>query len=132
MVMSEMDEGRKFAERSAKVARETLERGKEAAEEATRNAEKGYAATVANIRDWNVKLIDMAQANAGAVFDLARQMASVQAPSDMAGVWSEHARKQFEMLSAQTNELAVIGQKIAASSTEPFARNFGQVFVRGT
>lgn len=130
--MSDMDQGRKFAERSAKVARETIERGKEAAEEATRNAEQGYAATVANIRDWNVKLIDMAQANAGAVFDLARQMASVQAPSDMAGVWSEHARKQFEMLSAQTNELAVIGQKIATSSTEPFARNFGQVFARGT
>jgi len=71
------------------------------------------------MRGYNLKMIDMAQANAEAVFELARQLATAKAPSDIAELWTAHARKQFEMLSEQTNELTALGQKIAGESAEP-------------
>jgi hypothetical protein len=38
-----------------------------------RRGQQSYSITVDNIRDFNVKMIDMAQANAEAVFEFARQ-----------------------------------------------------------
>jgi hypothetical protein len=50
--------------------------------------------TVDNIRDFNVKMIDMAQANAEAVFEFARQLATAKQPSDIFELWTAHAKKQ--------------------------------------
>ena len=95
--MSEYDQSRKFADKSAAIAKETLEKGKATAEQSARAVEQSYSVTVENIRDFNVKMIDMAQANAGAVFQFARQLATAKAPSDIVELWTTHARKQFEM-----------------------------------
>ena len=73
-------------------------------------------------------MINMAQANTEAVFEFARQLANAKAPSDLAEVWTAHARKQFEMLSEQTKELAALGQRMAGESAEPIARNVKQTF----
>jgi phasin len=90
--------------------------------------EQSYFATVANIRNYNLKMIDMAQANAEAVFELVRQLANAKAPSDIMELWTSHARKQFEALSEQTKELTALGQKIASESAEPVARSVNQAF----
>jgi phasin len=131
ITMSDTDQGRTFADNAARSARDTLEKGQAAAEQTTRDVQQSYSTNVANIRDLNVKLINMAQANAEAVFDLARRIANAEAPSDMANLWSEHARRQYEMLSAQGNELTALGQKIAAASAEPITRNMGR-FAKGS
>ncbi len=64
-------------DKSRKIANETLEKGKAAAEQTARSVEQSYSVTVDNIRDFNVKMIDMAQANAEAVFEFARRLAAV-------------------------------------------------------
>jgi hypothetical protein len=79
------------------------------------------------MRGYNLKMIDMAQANTEAVFELARQLATAKAPSDIAELWTAHARKQFEMLSEQTKELTALGQKIAGESAEPIARSVNEL-----
>src|SRR5207237_4711849 len=107
---------------------ETIEKGKAAAEQATRAVQQSYSVTVDNIRDFNVKMIDMAQANAEAVFDFARQLATAKQPSDMVELWTAHAKKQFETLTEQTKELTSLGQKTAAESAEPIARSVNQAF----
>ena len=122
---SEHDQSKKFADKSAAFANETLEKGKAA-------VEQSYAATVENIRDYNLKMIDAVQANTEAVFGFARQMAAVKAPSDIAELWTAHARKQFEMLSEQTKELSALGQKIAGESVEPLARSVNQTFKKAS
>jgi hypothetical protein len=43
-------------------------------------------------------------------------------------VWTARARKQFEMLSEQTKELAALGQRMAGEGAEPIARNVKQTF----
>jgi phasin len=123
--MTEYDEDRKFANKSAAMANETLERGKTAIEQSA-------GATMENIRALNVKIIDMARANAEAAFDLAFQIATAKAPSDIVELWSQHARKQFELLSEQTKELTALGQKMASQSAEPIARSVNQAFKKAS
>jgi len=126
------DQTRKFADKSATIASETLEKGKAAAEQSARAVQQSYSATVENVRDFNVKMIDMAQANAEAVFDLARQLATSKEPSAIVELWTAHAKKQFEMLSEQTKELSALGQKIASESAEPLTRGVNQAFKKAS
>ena len=62
--MSEHDQSRKFADKTATIANETLEKGKAAAEQSAQPVEKSYSVTVENIRTLNVKMIEMARTNA--------------------------------------------------------------------
>jgi phasin len=122
---SESDQSRKFADKSAAFANETLEKGKAA-------IEQSYSVAIENIRAFNVKMIDMTRANAEAGFDFALQIATAKAPSDIVELWTTHARKQFEVLSEQTKELAALGQKIAGESAEPIAQGVNQVFKKAS
>ena len=86
------EQSRRFAERSAKAARDNFA---SATEGATKNAEQSYSTALAGMRKLNVKLIEMAHANSEAVFELAHEIASAEAPSDLAEIWAEHARRQL-------------------------------------
>ena len=46
-------------------------------------------------------------------------MLAVKSPSEFIERSTEHARKQFEILTEQTKELAALGQKVTLASTEP-------------
>ena len=98
----------------------------------TSNHDQNISATVESIRDFNVKMIDMAQANAEAVFEFARQLATAKQPSDMIELWTAHAKKQFETLTEQTKELSALGQKIAGESAEPITRGVNQAFKKAS
>jgi hypothetical protein len=74
------------------------------------------------VRDLNVRLIDMAQANTDAAFGLAREVAEAKAPSDMVQALTTHATKQFDMLTKQASELTTLGQQFASKSSEPVTR----------
>jgi phasin len=119
-------------DKSRKIANETLEKGKAAAEQTARSVKQSYSVTVDNVRDLNIKMIDMAQANAEAVFEFARQLAAVKQPSDMVELWTARARKQFETLTEQTKELSTLGQKIAGESAEPITRGVNQAFKKAS
>jgi phasin len=119
-------------DKSRKIANETLEKGKAAAEQTARSVEQSYTATVENMRDSSLKMIDMAQANTDAVFELARRLATTKAPSDITELWTSHAKKQFETLTEQTKELSALGQKIAGESAEPITRGVNQAFKKAS
>jgi hypothetical protein len=74
--------------------------------------------TVENIRDFNVKMIDMAHANMAAFFEFACQLATAKAPSDIIELWTAHTRKQFETLTEQTKEMTALGQKVVWESAQ--------------
>lgn len=90
--------------------------------------EQGISVTVENIRDFNVKMIDMAHANTETLFGFARQLATAKSPSDIMELWTAHARKQFETLTEQTKEMTALGQKMAGECGEPIARSVNQPF----
>jgi len=96
------------------------------------NHDQSISVTVENIRDFNVKMIDMAHANMEALFGFARQLASAKAPSDIMELWTAHARKQFETLTEQTKEMTALGQKLSGESVEPIARSVNQAFKKAS
>jgi phasin len=89
----------------------------------TSNHDQSISTAVENIRDFNVKMIDMAHTNMEALFGFARQLATAKAPSDIMELWTTHARKQFETLTEQTKELTVLGQKMAGENAAPIVRS---------
>jgi phasin len=126
--MNEHEQRRKFADKSAAIANETLAKDKAAAEQSAHAVERSYSTTVENMRGYNLKMIDMAQANSEGAFQFARQLATAKSPSDLVELWTSHARKQYEMLSEQLGELTALGQKMVSESAGPIARSVGQVF----
>jgi phasin family protein len=123
--MTEHEQTRKFADKSASIASETFEKGKAA-------VEQNQAVAVENIRAFNVRIIDMARTNTEAAFDFAHQIASAKAPADIVELWTTHAHKQFETLSEQIKELTALGQKMAGESTAPLVRSVNQAFKKAS
>jgi len=130
--MSEHDQSRNFADKSAAIANETFQKGKVVAEQSVHAIEQSFSAAAEKMRAYNLKMIDMAQANAIGVFQFARQLASAKSSSDLVELWSAHAQKQFAMLSEQFKEMTALGQKIAGESAEPIARSVTQAFKKAS
>jgi hypothetical protein len=118
--------------KATQKARETLEKGRQAAEETLRGVEQNGSAALDNIRNLNLWLIDAAQVNADAACAFARDIATIKTPSDLLTVWMRHVQEQFDMATKQANDLTGLGQKLVTESTAPMARNFQQAFRQGT
>jgi hypothetical protein len=114
--------GRKSFEAAARTARDATEKGTEAAEQATRRAEQSYSTAAAGLRDFNAKLIDIAQTNTTAGLDFLGELARAKNPTEAFELCSRHAQSQFQRLTEQSQELAALGQRVAASSTAPLRR----------
>jgi hypothetical protein len=119
---------RRFADKAARTARETVDKGSAAAAESARDAERSYVAAADGIRDFNVRLAEMAHANTLAAFDFVREISSAKEPSAAASLWSSHLREHFETLTEQCRELTALAQSLANATTEPMTRGLGTPF----
>jgi phasin len=114
-----MSGARKAADKGFAQAKDTLERGTAAASEAASAVESGYAAASRTVKEYNVKLIEIARASLNATFDLSRDLAQVRSPSEFIELSSGHARRQLEMLTRQASELGEFARRMAAETAEP-------------
>lgn len=121
--MSEYSKSLGILRTSATVVVDALESNKQAAEEPARADEPIYSATVEIMRDLCLQLIDMAQANALATFDFAREIVNAHGPGDIIVSCTAHAQKQVELLRAQSNELTAHVRKIASENVAPNGHN---------
>jgi hypothetical protein len=123
--MSEFDKAKK-------IANETIAKGTAATEQMAQSFEQSGTAAVEKVREYNLKIIDMARVNAEAAFELAHQLATAKTPSEFMELCASHARKQFEIFSEQTKDLTSLGQKMAGESVEPIARSVSQAFKKAS
>jgi phasin len=119
---------REIAEKSVSQAKETYEKMKSAAEEATDVLEDTYATATKGVSDYGLKLIEAARENTNSAFDFAAQLMTVKSLSEVVELSTAHSRKQYEAVTAQTKELAAIAQKVAVDTAEPVKESFGKVF----
>jgi len=119
---------REFAEKGVSQAKETYEKMRAAAEEATDLLEGTYATAAKGASDYGIKCIEAARENANAAFDLAARMMTVKSLSEVVEISTAHTRKQFETLTAQSKELATIAQRVAADTVEPVKESVGKAF----
>jgi phasin len=119
---------RELAEKSVSQAKETYEKMKSAAEEATDLLEDTYATATKGVSDYGLKMIEAARSNTNAAFDFATELMTVKSLSDVVELSTAHGRKQFEALTAQSKELVAIAQKVAADTAEPMKESLGKAF----
>ena len=119
---------REFAEKSVSQAKETYEKMKSAAEEATDVLEDTYATATKGVSDYGLKVIESARANTNAAFDFATELMTVKSLSEVVELSTAHSRKQFEALTAQSKELVAIAQKVATETAEPVKESVTKAF----
>jgi phasin len=119
---------REIAEKSVSQAKETYEKMKSVAEDATDVLEDTYATATKGASDYGLKVIEAARANTNAAFDFATQIMTVKSLSELVELSTAHTRKQFETFTGQSKELAAIAQKVATESVEPVKESWGKAF----
>jgi len=119
---------RDMAEKSISQAKDTYEKMKAAAEEATDMLEDTYATATRGVSDYGLKVIEVARVNTNAQFDFASELFTVKSMAEVVELYTAHARKQFETLTAQTKELTALAQKIATESVEPMKEGVNKAF----
>src|SRR3954451_2055031 len=123
---------RELAEKSVSQAKETYERMKSAAEEATDVLEDTYATATKGASDYGLKMIEAARANTNANFDFFGQLLTLKSYSELVELSTAHARKQFEAVTAQTKNVAALAQKVATDTAEPVKESVTKVFKKVT
>jgi phasin len=111
---------RDMAEKSLSQAKDSYEKMKSAAEEATGVLEDTYATASKGAADYTLKMLEMTRENTNAAFDFAVELLGAKTLSEVIELSSAHARKQFETMSEQTKELASLAQRVATEAAEPF------------
>ena len=110
---------RAFAEKGVSQARDNYAKFKDAAETHNGTIEAVFSAFSSGAKEYSAKLMDMMKASTSANLDFAQELVGVKSPSEAMELWTAHARKQFETFTAQTKELAELGQKVATETVEP-------------
>jgi len=119
---------REFAERGVAQAKDTYEKMKAAAEEATDVLETTYSTATKGASDYGLKVIEAARANTNATLDFAGELITAKSLSEVVELTSAHARKQFEALTQQGKELGALAQKVATETAEPIKSGMSKAF----
>ncbi len=119
---------REFAERGVAQAKDTYEKMKAAAEEATDVLETTYSTATKGASDYGLKVIEVARVNTNAAFDFAGEVMAAKTLSEVVELTSAHARKQFEALTQQSKELNALAQKVATETAEPIKSGMNKAF----
>jgi hypothetical protein len=130
--MPEENAARKSFEGGARTVREAVDRGAAATDQAARQAEQSYSSAAEGIREFNARLLDICQANSMACMNFLSELTHVKGPTEAFELWSRHAQAHLQRLSEQWQELAMLGQRISSSSTEPLKRGLDQTFKRAS
>ena len=110
---------RAFAEKGVSQARDQYAKFKDAAETHNGTMEAVFTTASKGASEYSAKLLEFFKANSTASLDFAQELLGVKTPAAALELWTSHARKQFETLSAQGKELAELSQRVAAETVEP-------------
>jgi phasin len=119
---------REMAEKSVAQAKDSYEKMKAAAEEATDMLEDTYATASKGCADYGLKMIDAARINTNAAFDFASELMTAKSVSEVVELSTAHMRKQFETFTAQSKELTALAQKLANETAEPLKAGVNKAF----
>lgn len=119
---------RDMADKGTAQAKQAYAKMTAATAEASSVLQNAGATAAQGIKDSNAKVIEFARSNSNAAFDFANVLLGVKSPSEFIQVSTEQARKQFEVLSAQTKELTALSQKVMLETAEPLKAGAAKAF----
>jgi hypothetical protein len=89
-----------------------------AAGQETNLLKNNYSTTFKGTQDYGAKVLEFTNANINAAVEQTTKLSRVRSPMEFIALSNEYARKQFEILSLQAQELAAIVRKMTAATTE--------------
>ena len=119
---------RAFAEKGVSQARDSYAKFKDAAESHNGTIEAVFSTASKGYSEYSAKLMEMMKAASTANLDFMQSLIGVKSPSEAMELWTSHAKKQFETLSAHSKELAELTQKVATETVEPIKANASKLF----
>ena len=122
---------RAFAEKGVSQARDSYAKFKDAAETHNGTIEAVFTSASKGASEYTAKLIEFFKANTSSSLDFAQELFGVKTPAEAMELWTSHAKKQYETLTAQAKELAELGQKVATETVEPIKASAVEVLQAG-
>jgi phasin len=119
---------RDIAEKGVAHAKDTYEKTKAAAEQASDLLKSTYATAAKGATDYNLKVLEMVRTNTGIAFDHAQALLGVKSVPELVELSSAHARKQLEAMSEQAKELSALAQKVTTEIAEPLKTGMTKAF----
>ncbi len=120
VTLAEMsDSVRALAEQGMQRARQGYQTLRDTAESNQDALEAVYQSAARGAGDYTAKLLDIARANVAGTFDFVEALLGSTSVVDAVELANAHARKQFELLAAQSHDLLALGQKVATDAVEP-------------
>ena len=119
---------RRLTDKGAAQAKNTFNKAAAATAEQTRRAEHSALTAVNGVRECYLRVLGMAHENSVAGLDLARELASVQTPTEFVEAWNARARDAYDTFSEQTKELSELAQKVATSTMQPLTNGLTSPF----
>ena len=110
---------RDVAEKTVEHAKENYSRLKSATEEATDAMEDSYATLSKSYKEIGRKSVEITRSNVNAHFDFLTDLLAAKSVSEAVELQTSYARKQFDVMSAQTKELSALAQKAATEGSKP-------------
>ena len=119
---------RAFAEKGVSQARDSYAKFKDAAETHNGTIEAVFTSASKGASEYSAKLIEFFKANTTSSLDFAQELFGVKTPAEAMELWTSHAKKQYETLTAQAKELAELGQKVATETVEPIKASASKLY----
>jgi phasin len=110
---------RALAEKSVTQTRETYSRSADAFEASVATFERSFDAAGQGAAAFNRKIVDIARRNVNSGFDLAKSLAGAKSLADMVELQAAYWRKQFDILTAQAEEVRALSTKVTADAAAP-------------
>ena len=119
---------RAFAEKGVSQARDSYAKFKDVAESHNGTIEAVFTSATKGASAYSAKLMELMKANTSANLDFAQALIGAKSPSEAMELWTSHAKKQFEAVTAHGKELAELVQKVATETVEPIKANASKLF----
>ena len=119
---------RAFAEKGVSQARDNYAKFKDVAETHNGTIEAVFTSLSKGASEYSARLMEIVKANTTTNLDFAQELLGVKSPSEAMELWTSHARKQLETVTAQAKELSELGQKVATETAEPIKANASKLF----
>jgi phasin len=122
---------RALAEKAVAQTRAASDRSWDAFDASLTTFEKTFDAAGQGAAAFNRKFVDLARRNVDASFDLATSLAGAKDLADMVELQAAFWRKQFDVLTAQAEEVRTLSIKVTATAAEPIKSQMERAAVDG-
>lgn len=108
-----------------------VEKIKAASEEMAEALRETYSTNARSATDYGLKVIEISNANTASAIDFFAHLVGSKSVTDVFSLSATHAQKAFETASAQSKDLWVLTQKLAAETGEPIRKRVAKVLHQG-